>query len=410
MSIDSYKRPYQVRADYRRRDEIILSDDTKLRIDYGRNSITLKAQPPFNDYPTDDDLYVDLPPARMVASEFGIFEIVADLPAGTSLGFQVQREDGGDWLYYNGTLSSWTVASMIPTPDINTEAEVSEHLAELEASSFLRFRVFLRTTELKATPEVYGVNFSYLTRIDPYEDFLYRVVLPFFKESELWFNLEHVMNGTDDFIVIKLDNLGYQIEDVLAAYNLTTDPNRTTDISTGWFPAENKITLSGTPTNGDVVEVRMIYKADALSSAGVDYVELEKVPSYIVESASIERTYHNLDDCVRYKDDKRAEVFEFEQSDWTISVVAAAGRQVDLARMVKAIKAKIAESPFMYSYNFDEYYGLIWTDEPDFSLSREISDLREARFALEVQKVLLPLTEKGEPLVIDFKSTLIKGG
>lgn len=398
MSVDSYKRPYQVRADYRKRDEIVLSDTDKLRLDYGRNSILLKAQAPFSDYPTDADLNVELPPARMRASALGIFEAVADVPEGASLGFQVQAEESGDWLYHDG--GSWTAAG---ASDWNTEAEVSDNLSALvPLEAYLGFKINLVSTDGSETPEVYGVNFTYLSRVDPYEDFLYRVVLPFFKSPELWFNTEQKMDGADDFVILNLDGLGYQIEDVLSAYNLTTDSLRTTDISSGYTPATKTVALTVTPAADDIVEVRMLYKPDALSSVGVDYVELDRVPVFVIEDAAVEKVYHNLDDCVRNKAGKVAEVFEFEQSDWTLTVLAAAGRQVDMARMVRAIKTKIAESPFFYSYNFDEFYGVIWKEEPDFAMSQEISDLREARFTLEVHKVLLPLTEKGEPLVTQF--------
>ncbi len=74
--------------------------------------------------------------------------------------------------------------------------------------------------------------------------------------------------------------------------------------------------------------------------------------------------------------------------------------------MVKAVKTRLAAYPQFYSYNFDERYSAIWTDEPDFSMSREVSDLREARFGLEVHKVPLPLTEGDEPLVTNFEPIL----
>lgn len=406
MALGEHYRAFEILVDYRWRADIVLADDSLTRIDPKTKAVKLKLQAD-GKFPTSGDTAVFMPEVNPKASAWDYFEALTVLLAGTDIQWQVKLADqSAARLYWNG--AAWIDGG---TTNFCSEDDVSAHLAELASDSRIQFIAKLISTDGLQTPELKGLRFSYLSRIDPLEDLLYRTMLPYLKEIPLWLSIRMNMPAAQDYLDLgALDDLDYEMTDIVSAFNLTNDPNRITNIGLSYDTGTRRVTFTGVQAQDDDIEMRMLYYADSHAAVGVDYAELPSVPAWVIDDSSIVKTYHSLEGIVRNKGQKKSRLARFQQCDWNFGILVLAPRQVDLAKMVRAIEQRLWSDPFVQSENFAERYSVIIITEPAIATSRSSADLREARLALEVKHVPLPYEEVEEPLVTEFKPSFFKEG
>lgn len=398
MILGDHIRIKEMLVDHRTWDNIVIDNSTLMLINYRERTLELRKQSD-RTYPLES--FVTFPAFTAKASAYDYFEEYSIKPDGTGINYQVSI-DGLNWLYWTG--AAWAAAG--PT-DWNSEAEICANLyALVPSTSILYIRVQL-ISDGTGTPVFQGFSLSYLTRIDPVDDFFYRSLIPYLRDVQAWFVLEHVMQSTSDQIIVgDLDDLKYEIDGIIGAYNLTDDPNRINDIALSWNPGTRVVTMTSPQDAGDIIEVRFSFKPDATLQTGVDYIETNGAPAYIIDSAEMINTYHNLGAGTRNKAGKKARIYDMIQSDWLVTLIILAGRSTDLVRMVNALVKKIYESPLLHSSNFDEDYDLVIVTEPTINNMAGIKDIRDARLAFHVKAVPLPFEAVEKPLVTQTDFTV----
>jgi len=402
--MDSYIRNLNLLFDPWRREGLAIPDPTKVRFDYGLEAVTLKKQGDGN-YPTDANIYADLPAITPTISGRGLFEAISNVPDGTSIMWQVRNGEAGPWLYFDG--ADWVAAG---AGNWNTEAELNDNLVDLPIiEQYLQFRANLITTDQAQTPVLYGLTISYLSRVDPIEDLIYRTVVRSFKQLDLWTEVHRKLTVDQDYVDVgNLDGLGYEINGALSAFDLTVDPFKTDNILDSWNSGLKRAELTRVVSSGNTVEVRLNYSPDCLFSAGVDFEEIKRVPAIIVLGARVDKVYHGMQEAVKNKSSIIADLINYDQSEWVFDCMIAVPRQTDLTRIVGALKERFTGDPFFYSPNFNERYAVIWEAEPDYSQATSLTDLKEARFSFRLMWVPQYISNIETPLVIQFKPILTR--
>jgi hypothetical protein len=201
---------------------------------------------------------------------------------------QVRLFDGTDHYWWDG--GAWAVAG---ASDWNDEGTLN---ANIETFPILPGREFgvvvnLVTTDKYTTPHVSEIRVLMEIRIDYIEDLIFRSLIPLMKsEIRPLANYDlppsDVDQPTIDLNDFRLDT-NFEITDVDAVFNWTTDPELLTDILSSYDSGTKIITLTTPILAGERPFVLFRYQPVITYTTQQDYIEVAKVPSIVLQRLEV---------------------------------------------------------------------------------------------------------------------------
>lgn len=390
----------------RNRPKVVFSDKTKIRLnddDKLDQGLTLRLT---NDlYPLGNGHTV----TTWTVSPKGLkkwmgFEASEDLPAGTSIGYRL--DIGAGDIYWNG--SSWAAATL--DAHWNTMAEVQAHIQALVLSGFdFKVKVNLRTTDQTVTPKVRWIKILVQVSIEPWDDLIYDTVIRSMRanlRATTAIQVAVVANTTvlDLGSDYKLENSGYNFTSVKAVYNLSTDPNKFTNLATGYTPGasrpdgtqeDGQVALSATVNAGEIVRIEMEYEPEIAVFTNQDYYEPERLPVVVFERIQSVRL-----------NDRNGQELNDGEGDVVRDMVAMTGVQVppprqsavrfefachasplDLASLNDAMDRWISQTRILKSWAFDEEIAVDPVQEIETGSSSNLDDVTASEGVFQLRGV-----------------------
>lgn len=337
------------------------------------------------------------------------FQVDADYPKApdgtnpTAITYRVS--DGATERYWNG--SAWVTATT--NAHYNTEAEVRDNIASYPVSlRAIAFRAKLRTTDKRFTPVLRAIVVGMRVDIDLFDDLLARSVVPLLRGRQLQVRYAVRMATTASTIDLSSATYkpaaNYKIVGVAAAFNLTTDPNRMTDVLSSFVVGTQVVTLIGSATVGQAVQLELLVEPEVLVAPGhQDYVEVEKVPAYVLESTDIQaRVVHGVRS-VRVTGGSTAHSLVQRhpfRATLTVGILLLAESTATWLRMQTTLLRLVTENAVVRSVGLDENYSMRLMNEGTYRARPNLSEAREATATLAIEDVMLYLgAETDETLV-----------
>lgn len=365
------------------RPNVVLSDDTKVRLNPASQALMLKADAD-GAYPTDNDLWARSPlfyPTK--GREWRGFYVQAVEPTGTSLGFKLYN--GTDDYYWDG--GAWVVAG---ASDWSTEAEIASNIATYPHRK-LAVVANLKTTDPTVTPVVAGYLVGYGARIVFLEQWIYRTLVPLLRNNvrpdAAWPIPIGTATTTIDLNNYELDT-PFNIIDMVEVFNHTDDPDHETDLLSSYDPGTKIITLTTTIDAGKVAWIVFEYGPEVAALTSVDYTELQKLPALTIENLRVGKSIrHGHDNPLLNKGD-HAQARKYEPP-WQCALLGDikvhAPRSVDELALVEEVIAYISENQSVKIPATDEYVDWIVTDYYTRDTLASEADLRTSSIAFEMR-------------------------
>lgn len=248
--------------------EIFLSPEgCRLRSQTGSHSATYLAS-----------AIITLPEVQILSIDsFWAIGLVGETPSGTSVGFQISNDGGTTWYYWNGSVWSTTVS------DFSTLNEVEENIETFIATRIMIKLKLSSSTNNLSTPLIKEINLSYkLKKYNPMED-LERSVRRFFQENlKIPLTFLNELESDTDQVTIDTD---FTVIEVTSAYNITTDPDRLTNIFSSNI--DKVVTLSSAQSTGDIIEIN--FKGKCGVSITRDYdIHLAEIPEITLRFGNLD--------------------------------------------------------------------------------------------------------------------------
>lgn len=210
---------------------------------------------------------------------------------GGAITYQLSNDGGNTWLYHNGT--SWTTAG---ANDWSPWSLVDQYFPDfpLTVDKQIRLRVRLTPgTNGKYTPYLNAVTLYANLEYD-FQDDLLRSMKRWL-ERHVWVDAQYFeqvpqpttggtgcsYNRPSDTVIFS-DKKWEEFSEPATVYNLTTDPNRTTNLFSAFVPGGVQMT---SPQQG-LIEAN--FKArPPVYIAAEEFIQLSSIPSIVVQLASV---------------------------------------------------------------------------------------------------------------------------
>jgi len=281
-------------------------------------------------------------------------------------GVNFRLHDGTDEYWHNG--STWVV----DTVNWNTEAEIANNISTFPVTSkMLGVVINLYTTDETQTPIVKAVKILYSSNVSHQDDYLYRTIVRQLKAqvrpiTDYPITLDSATTTIDLINDFPLET-PYNIIDIDSVYDHTDDPDHFVDLLQSYDDVNQVITLSSSVDTGKIVWIKFTYEPEVAVTTGLEYHEVDKVPSLILSNVNlINTTELSRSDSVTNKDTgEGVKVLPPDRSDMevTLSVVTDSAR--DQARAADELKRFFANNPTLTSWGIDEKFRLWLVDEYD---------------------------------------------
>ena len=338
------------------RADCLISDSTKIRID-GLNNYAILKQDANYKYSTDANLYVAtelVNPTKV--KEWKFFEIDADIPSDTSIGYQLS--DGTNRYFWSG--SAWTQG----TGTWNTQAEIEANIDTFPTTSKkLRVYANLKTTDTLKTPILRSIKVLMKVGASMEEELFIRTLIPYLRSARIIGDIRFKLDmDADTLTYVNLQEMeNFNITAIKACFNLTTDPGEDTDILSSYNLSDKTIKLTGVQNFENVILVKFEYEPEVAMMTSPDYIEISKVPAIIIESMTeIETLSPSNIAVIKDKTNLNARVIQFAEAqtiDLTLTLVSH--NLTDQFRLSQACKELFGDSPLMTISAFDIDCGLV---------------------------------------------------
>lgn len=399
------------------REFIELSDIDKIRInteDILSRRLQLKIAGA--EFPLDDDIYAKTKITEPMAVKKWLgFEIVGNKPDGTDWLFKIDN-DVNEY-YHNG--SDWIIAN---ATDWNTESEFNNALSSydfLDDTKKIRLVVKLKTTDKKNTPYIEQIKLLGEYDIDFYSDIIFDTVVNkmrtlLFFTSELIVPISPSTNLIDLSTDYKIENEGYNIDDIESVYDLVVDPLMKNNLYQSYAKGSQRkdgtyepgiITLLQMVPDTNEIKIRFIAIPEVAVNTNQDYYELRKMPGIVFERISFEPVMGDQiqfeQDSVKDKENGTAVLLQppaqnnirFEYSVFTFL-------QLDLQNLTQSIRQFLNNLNFFTSYGLDESYPVRTVSPKRFEQKPDLDDVNTSDGVFEVLNVLFFLRQAEDvPLV-----------
>lgn len=224
---------------------------------------------------------------------------VVTIRSATSVGFHLI--DGTDQIWWwNGT--TWAIGT---SSNWNTGYQIHNHISDFPLAvtgKHLRVDVNLKTTDWRYTPRVREVKLLGDFDIESYDDLIYDSLIPLIEEeiiasTQIDVILKNDTNTIDFGGEYLLEKVGHNFTDVEICYNVTDDPEKTTNIAQSYTPGAVRqgggndpgvLTLNAIQAAGSIISVKLKYFPEIAINTSVDFYEVSRVPSIIFEKITVE--------------------------------------------------------------------------------------------------------------------------
>jgi len=211
---------------------------------------------------------------------------------GGSVGYQLSNDDGATWLWHNGT--TWVFAG---SNDWNTEHEVDMYIRNFPLTNEKQVRIKVRlspSADGDATPSLKRVTI-YADLAFDFQDDLLRS-MKHWLERYCWIRAQYFVqipqpvsgaagscppSGPSDVIMLE-DKKWEELSEPASVYNLTTDPNRSTNLFAGFVAGGIQMT---SPQEG-YIEANFMARPP-IYIAAEEFVQLASIPSVVVQLGSV---------------------------------------------------------------------------------------------------------------------------
>jgi hypothetical protein len=365
------------------RDQITLSDSTKVRLDASDSKIKLKADSD-GKYSTDSNLWAK---SQFFWPRKGIqwqgFFSDSYTPTDTSLGYKINN--GTNDYYWNG--ASWVIAG---ASDWNTEIEIADNISSFDHRK-IAVVVNLVTTDETVTPTISQYFVGYTAKIVFMEQWVFRTIVPNLRNNVRplsgWVITQKTTGTTIDLDNHR-QNTPFDITDVAYVYNYTDDSDLETNILSSYNPTTKVITLNTSVDAGKKVWLEFEYKPVVAVNTSVDYLEVAKVPAIIIENLRVEKSIrHGYNNELVNKGDV-SKTISYEPP-WQCKLkgdikILTASSADDMA-MFEEIVRYISDNQSINIAATDEYVDWFITDYYSRDSGAENNDLRTSGISFEMR-------------------------
>ena len=389
-----------------KRPQLTFSDATKIRLNPSNHRLELKSQGFHRTkggfkYPVDTDLtvttWVSNPSdARQILGFESEPLASIQRPSGTSVFYRIS--DGTQEYYWDG--AQWAVAG---ATDWNTEAELATNLSAFAfAARKIGFVINLRTTDNTVTPSVASNSILLDVEGDPIFDLLGKSLTQGLQNS---FRVvkELAFNDVGGLRISLLDlETPFDIDEILAVYNHTTDPGHATDLYSSYDTEGDSILCTAAFSPGDIAWVRMKTSPKVyLNWGSQDYTEVEKIPAVVIDSIGMRSLLQEATAEVRNFGASTAKIQRRPfRATFTIGIVLLAESSATLLRMLTSGQKFIADNPLLTTVGLDEQYTLMGNPLTDYRPRPSLSDKRNAEFSMTIKDFYMWLTDAEEKTLV----------
>jgi hypothetical protein len=305
-------------------------------------------------YPTDDDLYVRTQPIEPSALRAWVaLFVVTDQPDDTLIQYRLHDTGAVQDLYWDG--GAWSAAG---ASDWNTLQEVQDNLASLDATTVrgLRLVFNLHTDDANVTPRVTEAIVLFTAAIPSFtEDVIYRTFLrqmgagvqPLADVVVQW---PGGTTYTHDHDAME-EPPGVATRDVVAAYDLDSDPDRETDLLQSYNTGTGVVTLSQSVTADNNVLLQVEFEPLVAVLTHPDFDELSAVPAVTVTGIDEDLVGETpiISAAINVGDNTAKAVPAPRQVNFTLELTVVVPRGLDLVRVVEAVQTWIRNNPVLSS-------------------------------------------------------------
>jgi len=344
-------------------EELVFSDSDKIRFNSTNCQVCLKKQSPGGLYPTDADIYFETWVTNPKALRKILMLQVFDHRVSESTTTQVRISDGTDHWYWDG--GSWSVAG---AGNWNTEGDFNANIQDFTILPGRQFAIVVNlvTTDEYETPSVSEIRVLMEIRIDYLEDLIFRSLIPLIK-SEIRPVANYALPALEtDSSTIDLDDYEldtpFNITDVEAVFNHSTDPEFLTDILSSYDTGTKVVTLT-TPILADEIPFILFRYAPEVSyTTHQDYFEVVKLPCLTLQRLEVPtESAYNLGAREGIVDKGTGDavlIHEPWKATLDFRLHVDADHAVDEMRLMSAVMKFFDENKLLRSIGLDESYRM----------------------------------------------------
>lgn len=379
--------------------ELTFSDDSLIRLDSRDYHVRLKKQAPYGYYSTDNDIYFETWITNPKALRRLLMLQVFDHRTDETTSIQVRLTDGTDHYYWDG--GAWSVAG---ASDWNSEGDINAHIQDFTILPNRQFGVVvnLRTTDQYYTPSVSEIRVLMEIRIDYLEDIIFRSLIPLIKE-----NIRPVANfpltaleadsSTIDLNDYEMDT-NFNVVDVEAVFNHSTDPEFLTDILDNYNPTTKVITLTTPILTGEIPFLLFRYEPMVAYTTHQDYFEVPKVPCITLQRLEVPtESAYNLgarEGVVDKGTGNAVLVHEPWKATLDFRIHVTTDHSTDEMRLMSAVMKFFDENLMITSIGLDEKYRLRIIREFRDLITPDRADQRTFWTRFEIVDVRMPFVSE----------------
>jgi hypothetical protein len=267
------------------REQIIFSDDTKVRLDPEDHAFKLKPDA-FGKFPLDTDLWIKIPVINPLAHrQWLAIEPIFDAPTGTDI--KGRLHDGTDEYYWDG--GDWVIAG---ATDWNNAPELNDNIPTFRGQAGSEHKlgfVFNPTTvDDNVTPSLFMIKVLMDVWMDQQESWMVKSFTQALKSITAAADADYDTVAVTTTIDLDDLNLGsLNVVDVARVTDLTDDPEGFDDLLSSYNPTTKVITLSTPVAAGHTLRLVLVYRPIVAITTQQDYTELAELPALLVENLRI---------------------------------------------------------------------------------------------------------------------------
>jgi len=380
-------------------EELTFSDTDLIRLDGRDFHIKLKKQSPYGYYPLDTDIYFE----TWITNPESVRKLLMLQVFGNQVSedttFLVRLTNGTDHYFWDG--AAWTVAG---AGDWNSEGDIN---ANIETFTILPDREFgvvvnLQTLDKYNTPSVSEIRVLMQIRIDYMEDLIFRSLIPMLKEEirpVANFPLPALLadSSSIDLNDYEMDT-NFNVTDVEAVFNHSTDPEFLTDILSSYNPTTNIISLSTPILTGEIPFILFRYVPEIQYTTHQDYFEVAKIPTVTLQRLEVPiASVYNLgarEGVVDKGTGNAVLVHEPWKATLDFRVHITTDHAIDEMRLMSTLMKFFDENKLIRSIGLDEYYRMQIVREFRDLISPDRADQKTFWTKFQIMDVRMPFVSE----------------
>lgn len=381
-----------VQFPFQEKDLLQFSDATKIHCDPKANVLSLRADAD-DKYPLTSDLFVRGPLLNPTAVrqwggiQFHRAEPQLDLVEVGSVRYRLH--DGTKDYWWDGT--KWDDAPI--AGEWNTSVQVQDHIATFPVvSQKLRVVFNLKTINADYTPLVYDYSLHLRVAVESWqEEVILRTIIPALRDNVR--PTADVAYPWPGGTTLDLDSVPLKepitTTNITAAYNITDDPNKITDILLSYNTGTHVVTLVGAVAAGKKVILRHEYAPEVALTTDPDYDEIAKIPAILLTDIDEKLTRHGAEKTSVVNEGTlvASSLRAPRQVSLAIALKFNARRMVELMRLADATQTYLSRNPLLHVKSLDSQIVLVIQEEPSMAPRGDSAHVLEQGMVVSVRSV-----------------------